>query len=111
MRAPTPVSAMVHSRTLVTAGVFLVFKYFYFFSFPALLFFLVFFGLLTSGVARLLAILEPDIKKVIALRTLSQIGFLMFTLGLGLPTLSLLHLLTHAFFKSCLFIQAGVFIH
>ena len=55
--------------------------------------------------------LEQDIKKLVALRTLSQIGFLFFIMGLGLPTLIFLHLLTHAFFKSCLFLQVGVFIH
>jgi len=111
MSAPTPISSLVHSRTLVTAGVFLIFKYYFLFSSFAFLILLLVFGLLTSGFSSFLAFMEVDIKKVIALRTLSQMGFLIFTLGLGLPTLSFLHLLTHAIFKSCLFIQAGLFIH
>lgn len=111
IRAPTPVSSLVHSSTLVTAGVFLLFKYFFLFSSFSLLLVLFCFGLFTSGYSSFLALIERDIKKVIALSTLSQIGFLVFTLGLGLPVLSFLHLLTHALFKSCLFLQAGLFIH
>lgn len=69
------------------------------------------FGLLTCLISGLLALVEVDLKKVVALRTLSQMGFLVITLGFGAPSLSLLHLFTHAFFKSCLFIQVGLVIH
>lgn len=111
MRAPTPVSSLVHSSTLVTAGVFLLYKYYYFFINSITLVFCLLLGLVTRGFSRFLAMLEQDIKKLVALSTLSQIGFLFFIMGLGLPTLIFLHLLTHAFFKSCLFLQVGVFIH
>jgi NADH-ubiquinone oxidoreductase chain 5 len=69
------------------------------------------FGLITRFFSGLLALVEKDLKKIVALSTLSQLGFLVMTLGLGVPSLTLLHLLTHAFFKSCLFIQIGIFIH
>jgi NADH-ubiquinone oxidoreductase chain 5 len=111
IRAPTPVSSLVHSRTLVTAGVYLLFSYFYFLSSSVLLWVLLMVGIITSFLSGLLALVEKDMKKIVALRTLSQLGFLVLTLGLGAPSLTLIHLLTHAFFKSCLFIQIGIFIH
>ena len=111
MRAPTPVSSLVHSRTLVTAGVYLLFVYFLLLSSPLLLWLLFSFGLLTCLLSGLIALVEVDLKKVVALSTLSQLGFLVMSLGFGAPSLSLLHLLTHAFFKSCLFVQVGLVIH
>lgn len=68
-------------------------------------------GLFTIIFARIIALVEEDIKKVVALRTLSQIGFIVFTLGLGVHFVSFLHLIRHALFKRCLFIQVGILIH
>nr|QBC73152.1 NADH dehydrogenase subunit 5 [Bayerotrochus teramachii] len=112
MAAPTPVSALVHSSTLVTAGVFLLIRFFPFLnswdSFkPALMFFAVI-TLLMAGVG---ANFEHDLKKVIALSTLSQLGVMMLSLGLGMPYLALFHLYTHALFKAMLFLCAGGIIH
>merc|ERR1719445_1707380 len=100
MAAPTPVSALVHSSTLVTAGVYLLIRFNYFFI-----------GRITMLMAGLAAINEIDIKKVIALSTLSQLGVIIITLGLGSPHLSFFHLLSHAYFKAMLFICAGSLIH
>jgi len=111
IRAPTPVSSLVHSSTLVTAGVYLLFSYYFILTSSVLLWILFSFGLITRFFSGLLALVEKDLKKIVALSTLSQLGFLVMTLGLGVPSLTLLHLLTHAFFKSCLFIQIGIFIH
>lgn len=111
IRAPTPVSSLVHSSTLVTAGVYLLFSYYFILTSSTLLWILFSFGLITRFFSGLLALIEKDLKKIVALSTLSQLGFLVITLGLGVPSLTLLHLLTHAFFKSCLFIQIGIFIH
>jgi len=108
--APTPVSSLVHSRTLVTAGIVLLIKGRE--KFPALFrFFIFILGLITTTLARIIAMLEEDLKKIIALSTLSQLGFLFIRFGLGLFFLMLLHLLSHALFKSLLFFQVGVVIH
>ena len=108
--APTPVSSLVHRRTLVTAGIFLVFRYFYLFESYSFLLFLFLGGLFTSFVAGFCSLWEPDFKKIIALSTLSQIGFLFFCLGICSPSLSFFHIIIHAFFKRCLFIQVGTII-
>nr|AVW86210.1 NADH dehydrogenase subunit 5 [Pisione sp. YZ-2018] len=112
MAAPTPVSALVHSSTLVTAGVFLLFRFHYFFSsffwFNPLLLII---ATLTMFMAGTSAIAECDMKKIIALSTLSQLGVMMSSLGLGLTTLTFFHLLTHALFKALLFLTAGSMIH
>lgn len=109
--APTPVSALVHSSTLVTAGVYLLIR----FNFLLINSFLRKFLLLISGLTMFMAGLganfEFDLKKIIALSTLSQLGLIMRTLSLGLYKLCFFHLLTHALFKALLFICAGVIIH
>lgn len=111
MSAPTPVSSLVHRSTLVTAGLLLLFNFsFFLFNYKIILLIFIF-GLLTTFFASFTALLEEDIKKVVALRTLSQIGFAITTLGLGSPFLAFVHLLSHALFKSCLFLQVGYFIH
>nr|AXA45361.1 NADH dehydrogenase subunit 5 [Mitromorpha fischeri] len=112
MAAPTPVSALVHSSTLVTAGVFLLIRFFPFlvqthFFKPSLLFI----SVLTLLMAGIGANYENDLKKVIALSTLSQLGVMMMSLGLGSPSLALFHLYTHALFKALLFLCAGMIIH
>lgn len=111
IRAPTPVSSLVHSRTLVTAGLLLLFNFTFILINYKIIMVIFFVGLLTTFFSSLTAVVEEDIKKVVALRTLSQIGFSMLTLGLGYYLFSLVHLLSHALFKSCLFIQVGYLIH
>nr|YP_010472545.1 NADH dehydrogenase subunit 5 [Mitrella albuginosa]UVG40730.1 NADH dehydrogenase subunit 5 [Mitrella albuginosa] len=112
MAAPTPVSALVHSSTLVTAGVFLIIRFFPFLSeisgFKPMLLFISVLTLLMAGIG---ANYENDLKKIIALSTLSQLGVMMMSLGLGMPYLALFHLYTHALFKALLFLCAGMFIH
>jgi NADH-ubiquinone oxidoreductase chain 5 len=111
MSAPTPVRSLVHRRTLVTAGLILLIKFKFLLKLESLVNFLFFFGLLTMFFSRLSALLEVDIKKVIALRTLSQIGFIIIIIGFGLNFLVFLHLISHALFKRLLFIQIGFLIH
>nr|YP_010393258.1 NADH dehydrogenase subunit 5 [Tylothais aculeata]UPX89420.1 NADH dehydrogenase subunit 5 [Tylothais aculeata] len=112
MAAPTPVSALVHSSTLVTAGVFLVIRFFPFLDsisgFKPVLLFISVLTLLMAGIG---ANYENDLKKVIALSTLSQLGVMMMSLGMGMPYLALFHLYTHALFKALLFLCAGMIIH
>lgn len=108
--APTPVSSLVHRRTLVTAGYYLMFCYYNFLTDSSFLFFITFLGTVTIFLSGLSSLFENDLKKVIALSTLSQMGFLVISLGLGLPILSFLHIISHAFFKSCIFIQVGMLI-
>nr|YP_009175968.1 NADH dehydrogenase subunit 5 [Volutharpa perryi]ALI30667.1 NADH dehydrogenase subunit 5 [Volutharpa perryi] len=112
MAAPTPVSALVHSSTLVTAGIFLIIRFFPFLDsisgFKPVLLFISVLTLLMAGIG---ANYENDLKKIIALSTLSQLGVMMMSLGLGMPYLALFHLYTHALFKALLFLCAGMFIH
>ena len=109
--APTPVSALVHSSTLVTAGVYLLFRFHALLEAGQTLSFLLAFGVLTMTMAGLAAINEIDIKKVVALSTLSQLGLMVSTLGLGLSKMAFFHLLSHAYFKAILFMAVGNIIH
>lgn len=110
--APTPVRALVHSSTLVTAGVFLLYRFYPCISlYPHFKLILTLLATLTILIAGASAMAECDIKKIIALSTLSQLGVIIFTLGVGLPTLAFFHLITHALFKALLFICAGTIIH
>lgn len=110
--APTPVSALVHSSTLVTAGVFLLFRFYPFLSksswFNSIILTT---GIITSLMAGLSAMYECDLKKVIALSTLSQLGIIIIRIGLGFPVITFFHIITHALFKALLFICAGTMIH
>nr|YP_009643500.1 NADH dehydrogenase subunit 5 [Dindymus rubiginosus]APO08942.1 NADH dehydrogenase subunit 5 [Dindymus rubiginosus] len=110
MAAPTPVSALVHSSTLVTAGVYLLIRFSPLFIFFNLSFFL-FISVLTMFMSGLGASFEFDLKKIIALSTLSQLGLMMSILFMGDCNVSFFHLLTHAFFKALLFLCAGLIIH
>lgn len=110
MAAPTPVRALVHSSTLVTAGIYLLIR------FSALIdknviIGLFFVGSITSLMAGVNAVLETDMKKIIALSTLRQLGFITMASGLGFPSFALFHLLTHAVFKALLFMCGGKVIH
>nr|AVN67943.1 NADH dehydrogenase subunit 5 [Parcoblatta uhleriana] len=110
MAAPTPVSALVHSSTLVTAGVYLLIRFSGAFNIWLNMLLLLISGL-TMFMAGLGANFEYDLKKIIALSTLSQLGLMMSILALGYSKLAFFHLLTHALFKALLFMCAGVVIH
>lgn len=111
MAAPTPVSALVHSSTLVTAGIYLLIRFNYLILSNIDTKFLILIGSLTILMAGLCAIYEIDMKKVIALSTLSQLGVIIIILGRGFPSLAFFHLLSHAYFKAILFMCAGILIH
>nr|QVM79173.1 NADH dehydrogenase subunit 5 [Spondylis buprestoides] len=110
MAAPTPVSSLVHSSTLVTAGVYLLIRFNFSFT-ENLMFFLLFISSLTMFMSGLGANFEFDLKKIIALSTLSQLGLMMSILSLGEYKLAFFHLLIHALFKALLFMCAGNMIH
>lgn len=109
--APTPVSALVHSSTLVTAGVYLIIRFSSALENSKIQSWLLLISCLTMFIAGLGANFEYDLKKIIALSTLSQLGVMLRILSLGYPDLSFFHLLRHALFKALLFICAGVVIH
>nr|QHD47868.1 NADH dehydrogenase subunit 5 [Peltoperlopsis cebuano] len=111
MAAPTPVSALVHSSTLVTAGVYLLIRFNFLLAGNSLGTFLLLIGGLTMFMSGLGANFEFDLKKIIALSTLSQLGLMMSILAMGYPKLAFFHLLTHALFKALLFMCAGAIIH
>nr|URX54325.1 NADH dehydrogenase subunit 5 [Neotermes sp. 7 AB-2022a] len=110
MAAPTPVSALVHSSTLVTAGVYLLIRFSSAFGDMLCVFLLLFSGL-TMFMAGLGANFEYDLSKIIALSTLSQLGLMIGSVSVGLVGMAFFHLLTHALFKALLFMCAGVIIH
>jgi NADH-ubiquinone oxidoreductase chain 5 len=108
MAAPTPVSSLVHSSTLVTAGVYLLIR---FNELVGTNIFLLYVSVLTILISGVGANLEMDLKKIIALSTLSQLGVIIITLSLGIVELTFFHLISHALFKSLLFLCAGAYIH
>nr|YP_010160601.1 NADH dehydrogenase subunit 5 [Theretra oldenlandiae]QRH17780.1 NADH dehydrogenase subunit 5 [Theretra oldenlandiae] len=111
MAAPTPVSALVHSSTLVTAGVYLLIRFNLMIMNTFFIKILLLLGMMTMFMAGISANYEFDLKKIIALSTLSQLGLMMSILSMGFPDLAFFHLLTHAMFKALLFMCAGVIIH
>ncbi|MCL2474052.1 MAG: NADH-quinone oxidoreductase subunit L [Alphaproteobacteria bacterium] len=112
MEGPTPVSALIHSATMVTAGVFMIVRLSPLFEHaPFVLSFITVTGVLTCLFAGLVAITQFDIKKVIAYSTISQLGFMFFAIGISAYSAAMFHLVTHAFFKSLLFLTAGAVIH
>ncbi len=112
MEGPTPVSALIHAATMVTAGVFLVARCSPLFEYaPIALNFVIIVGALTSIFAAFIAISQNDIKKIIAYSTCSQLGYMFFACGLSAYSAGMFHLVTHAFFKALLFLGAGSIIH
>lgn len=112
MEGPTPVSALIHAATMVTAGVFLIVRCSYFFELsPTTLSFIVFVGSITSFFAATTGLFQNDIKRIIAYSTCSQLGYMVFACGLSSYDLGLFHLSNHAFFKALLFLGAGSVIH
>lgn len=112
MEGPTPVSALIHAATMVTAGVYLVARtYFLFAAAPIALFVVGIVGALTLFLAGAVGTAENDIKRVLAYSTISQLGYMMLGLAVGGYTAAVFHLTTHAFFKALLFLTAGSVIH
>jgi NADH-quinone oxidoreductase subunit L len=110
MEGPTPVSALVHSATMVAAGVYLVGRFYPVFA-PEVLLTIAYIGCVTLFLAATIAITATDIKRVLAYSTVSQLGYMMLALGVGGWLAGMFHLLTHAFFKSLLFLCSGSVIH
>lgn len=114
MAGPTPVSALIHAATMVTAGIFLTVRSNYLFELPGADItqdIMLYIGLATSIVAAFIAMRQNDIKKVLAYSTVSQLGMLFVALGMGAYTAAMFHVTTHAFFKALLFLGSGSVIH
>ena len=112
MAGPTPVSALIHAATMVTAGIYLVVRSNFLFSLaPTTMDGILFIGLLTALVAAFIGLRQNDIKKVLAYSTVSQLGFMFVAVGIGAYTTAMFHLMTHAFFKALLFLGSGSVIH
>ncbi len=109
MEGPTPVSALIHAATMVVAGVYLVARMYFLFDFasPEALQFIAGLGAFTAIFAASIAVVQNDIKRILAYSTLSQLGYMMFALGVGSFSGSMFHLMTHAFFKALMFLGAG----
>src|SRR3954452_11862842 len=110
MKAPTPVSALIHAATMVAAGVYLVGRTYPLFT-PEVLLVIAYVGGITLFVAATIALVMTDLKKVLAYSTVSQLGYMMLALGVGGWVAGLFHLLTHAFFKALLFLGSGSVIY
>lgn len=112
MAGPTPVSALIHAATMVTSGIYLITRMspLYIMS-PEVMIIVAVIGALTAIVAASIAITQHDIKGVLAYSTVSQLGFMFLALGSGAFTAAIFHLITHAFFKACLFLGSGSVIH
>jgi NADH-ubiquinone oxidoreductase chain 5 len=112
MEGPTPVSALIHAATMVTAGVYLLLKLsFLFVTLPLLNIYLIFLGSLTAFMAATIGIFQNDIKKIIAYSTCSQLGYMILSAGNTTYIFSFYHLINHAFFKALLFLGAGAILH
>ena len=112
MEGPTPVSALIHAATMVTAGVFLVVRCSPIYEYsPTILNFITVIGMSTALFAATVALVQNDIKKIIAYSTCSQLGYMFFATGVGAYNVAMFHLFTHAFFKALLFLGAGSVIH
>lgn len=112
MEGPTPVSALIHAATMVAAGVYLIARAFFIFSSsPEAMFVIAVVGGFTALFAASIALVQSDIKRILAYSTLSQLGYMIMAMGAGAMSAGLFHLMTHAFFKSLLFLAAGSVIH
>jgi NADH-quinone oxidoreductase subunit L len=112
MAGPTPVSALIHAATMVTAGIFMITRLNFVFDLaPDVQNVIAIIGAVTSLVAATIALVQTDIKKVLAYSTVSQLGLMFLALGLGAYEVAVFHVITHAFFKACLFLGSGSVIH
>ena len=110
MEGPTPVSALIHAATMVAAGVYLTVRIFGLLTADAMMFIAVI-GMLSAFIPATIALTQNDIKKVLAYSTVSQLGYMVMALGVGAYKFAFFHLVTHAFFKACLFLGSGSVIH
>jgi NADH-quinone oxidoreductase subunit L len=110
MEGPTPVSALIHAATMVAAGVYLVARTYPLMTADALMF-IAYIGMITAFISATIAIVQNDIKKVLAYSTISQLGYMVMALGVGAYTAGFFHLVTHAMFKAGLFLGSGSVIH
>ena len=110
MEGPTPVSALIHAATMVAAGVYFIVRIFPILSGGAL-FVIAIIGALSAFIPATIALTQNDIKRVLAYSTISQLGYMIMALGVGAYTFAFFHLITHAFFKACLFLGSGSVIH
>lgn len=111
MAGPTPVSALIHAATMVTAGVYMVTRFHFLYELiPSVGMFIAYIGALSAIFAALIATKQSDIKKILAYSTMSQLGYMFVSVGLGGYSVALFHVLTHAFFKAVLFMGAGAII-
>ena len=110
MEGPTPVSSLIHAATMVAAGVYVLVRCFFLLAIPVQQVLIVI-GLITMLVGAISATKQWDIKQVLAYSTISQLGYMILAVGLGVPQVAFFHLLTHAFFKCGLFLNAGTIIH
>lgn len=111
MAGPTPVSALIHAATMVTAGVYMVVRLGNLFLVSGVLPIVAYVGVFTALLASMIALTQTDIKKVLAYSTISQLGYMFFATGVGAFGVAIFHLVTHAFFKALLFLAAGAVIH
>ena len=112
MAGPTPVSALIHAATMVTAGIFMITRLNFLFDMtPSVQNIISIVGAITALVAATIALVQNDIKKVLAYSTVSQLGLMFLALGLGAYEVAVFHVITHAFFKACLFLGSGSVIH
>jgi NADH-quinone oxidoreductase subunit L len=112
MAGPTPVSALIHAATMVTAGIFMITRLNFLFDLaPSIQNIIAIVGAVTALVAATIALVQNDIKKVLAYSTVSQLGLMFLALGLGAYEVAVFHVITHAFFKACLFLGSGSVIH
>jgi len=112
MEGPTPVSALIHAATMVTAGIFLIIRSSFIFEYsPRFLLILATIGGITALVSGTIGAVQNDIKKIIAYSTCSQLGYMALACGLSNYNIALFHLFNHAFFKALLFLSAGSIIH
>src|SRR5680860_1676837 len=112
MEGPTPVSALIHAATMVTAGIYMVARsYTIFISSETAMLFVTVIGAFTAFMAATIALTQNDIKRIVAYSTLSQLGYMAFALGTGAWVAAIFHLMTHAFFKGLLFLGCGSVIH
>ena len=112
MAGPTPVSALIHAATMVTAGVYMTARLHFLYALaPGTLELIAWVGAATAFLAATIALVQNDIKKVLAYSTVSQLGYMFLAVGLGAFSIAIFHVFTHAFFKACLFLGAGSVIH
>ena len=111
MWGPTPCSALIHAATMVAAGVYLSLRMYPLMELGGITTFIAYIGAITAFGAATIALVQTDIKAVLAYSTISQLGYMVLGIGVGAYNAAFMHLITHAVFKACLFLSAGSVIH